>query len=241
MIKSVIQSAFRAIGYRIVPHDRDAWSIYDKIRATPFGTVIDVGAHSGDTVKRWLMDFPKAHIHAIEPLPAAFEKLKLLQAGNKKRVSIWNVAASDSVGEVPFYVHADHPSSSSILPATSYSKMALPLTNREECQVVKAIPLDTLFAEQGIKVQRPLLLKLDVQGAEDRVLRGCMNILAKAEVVIAEVSVVPLYEGQSSFGSIFETMTGVGFSFKGVLEQFHLSDGTPVYFDAVFMREAWNT
>jgi len=236
MLKRIIQSSLRRFGYRIVPRDRDALTIYEMIRSIPFKTIVDVGANSGSTVERWLADFPTAHIHAIEPLPQEFAKLKTLESRCGGRMSAWNVAASDRSEEIPFYIHTDHPSSSSTLRATSYSKKALPFTNCERLEKVQAMPLDKLFSDNGANLEGPILLKLDVQGVEDRVLNGSSRLLAKTTVVIAEVSVVPLYEGQCTFKSIFDNLLECGFLFRGILEQVHLNDGTPVYFDAVFTK-----
>lgn len=82
-----------------------------------------------------------------------------------------------------------------------------------------------------------MLVKLDVQGMEAAVVRGSPRLFDMARVVLAEVSVIPLYEGQCTFADLYTLLGQHGFDYRGVVEQFHLSDGTPVYFDALFTKK----
>jgi hypothetical protein len=81
------------------------------------------------------------------------------------------------------------------------------------------------------------LLKIDVQGYEDRVLRGAEQVLQRVDYVLVEVSVAPLYEGQAQFDPIYSFLLQSGFSYAGNLEQM-LSplDGSILQLDALFAR-----
>jgi FkbM family methyltransferase len=236
MMRRIVQESLRAIGYRLVPKDRDAFTLYETVRRIPFRTVVDVGANVGTTVVRWATDFPDAHIHAVEPLPSAFQELKKLEQQFPGRVSAWNFAASDHGGKETLFVHSEHPTSSSLLQRTDYCGNALPFTRVEVPQTVELATLDEFLADSSIELTAPILIKLDVQGTEEQVLRGATKLLAKAEMVISEVSLAPLYNGQSNLSAIIPFMLNNKYDFQGVLEQFHLPDGTAVYVDALFQK-----
>jgi FkbM family methyltransferase len=60
-------------------------------------------------------------------------------------------------------------------------------------------------------VGRADMLKIDAQGSELMVLRGAHRVLGRAVVVHLEVSFVPLYHDQPTFGEIDTHMRGIGF------------------------------
>ena len=87
----------------------------------------------------------------------------------------------------------------------------------------------------------PVLLKLDVQGYEDRVLAGAGRVLKETEVIFSEVSIAPVYDSQCDFARFHEIATTAGFHFAGFVEQFHLKDGSPVYVDVVYFNDRFAT
>ena len=96
------------------------------------------------------------------------------------------------------------------------------------------------YADQ-MELSSKTLLKIDVQGYEDRVLRGARKVLRKVDYVLVEVSVAPLYEGQAQFDPIYSFLLDSGFSYAGNLEQM-LSplDGSILQLDALFARTEVN-
>jgi len=202
----------------------------------PIHTVIDVGANDGSTSRQWLATFRNAKVHSIEALGRYREQLDRTAAASNGRMTVWPFAASESEGEVTFYEHVDHPSSSSLLHGTKKSHELLPFTRTERALVVQTRRLDTLFAANGIDLEPDILMKLDVQGAELKVLNGCLGFLDRVKAVIVEVNLVNVYVGQPSFAQLAEFLAAKGLGFVGVLEQFHADDDSAVYLDAVFLR-----
>lgn len=88
-----------------------------------------------------------------------------------------------------------------------------------------------------LDVRPPVLLKLDVQGYERRVLEGARITLRAVEIVVVEVSFRPLYEGQSSFGHTYDLLYRSGFRYAGSMDTM-LSplDQSIMQEDAVFVR-----
>lgn len=234
--KRVVQLALERLGYRLVPRNRDSFSFRHFMGQLPIRTVIDIGANKGATCAEWLEAYPAARVHAVEALERYQAELNAVAACSGGRMQVWQYAASDEAGEVTFLEHADHPSSSSLLRSSSASHGLMPFTKVERGHQVEAIPIDALFAREGIDLPDGVLMKLDVQGAEAKVLRGARQTLQKTLAVVVEVNLLPLYEGQASFEDLLTILREAGLEFSGVLEQFHGQNDRAVYFDAVFLR-----
>jgi hypothetical protein len=56
-----------------------------------------------------------------------------------------------------------------------------------------------------------LLLKVDVQGYEKNVLDGASRVLKHCRAIIVEMSLVPLYDGQSLALELWEYLMSLGF------------------------------
>lgn len=235
MIKSLIQKFAHSLGYRIVPWDRDYATLYRRIEALPIQHVIDVGAAVGNTVVEWHKTFPNAHIHALEPRPDALKMLNQIAARYAPQVSVLEYAASDFSGQIDFFLQPDHPTASSVLKATDSSAEHLPFDPTSKKVTVEARPLDSLIPAESLGEGRTTLLKMDVQGAEHQVLGGATETLKKCAAVFTEIGLISLYEGQCNFDRLIQIMLDAGFEFAGVVEQFHLKDGTALYLDALFL------
>ena len=81
---------------------------------------------------------------------------------------------------------------------------------------------------------------MDVQGFEDRVIRGGVEVIKKAVACIVEVSLDRFYLGQARFSDLVILMNDLGFDYAGNLEQVYASDGHVIYFDAVFINHSKN-
>ena len=236
VLKRAIQSAARSLGYRVVPRDRDAMTLKTYLDRLPIRTVLDVGANNGDTSRGWLATYPQAHVHSIEALDRYLPQLNSLAGSSNGRLTVWPYAASDEAGRVTFLEHEDHPSSSSLLPGTETSHQMLPFTRKERALTVDAVRLDALFAERHVALEPDIFIKLDVQGAELKVLAGCTGFLERVSAILCEVNLAPMYVGQPGLTDLIAALAPHGLDFAGVLEQFHADDGSAVYLDAVFLR-----
>lgn len=236
LLKKSIQWISNRYGYRIVPKARDPKSLLDYISSTKITTVIDVGANTGQTCVEWMSLFPNAKIHAIEALEQFKPHLERLTKSNPARLQYWQYAATDKSGEVKFYVHSEHPSSSSLLSSTSNSHKELPFTKSTREITVQGIRLDELFDEKKVSPDERIFLKLDVQGAELSVLRGCSGLLKHVQAIQCEVNLTPLYEGQPRFDELLDFLSKYGLIFCGITEQFHTKQGKAIFLDAIFKR-----
>lgn len=234
--KSLLRNAAARLGYRIVPRDRDAMTLRTMMAQWPIRTVFDVGANRGDTSREWLQMYPRAHVHAIEALDHFYRELERTASGSQGRITAWNYAASDAAETLEFFEQTDHPSSSSLLKSTAESHELLPFTERTAVRRVQAITLDALIEENAIELTPNILIKLDVQGAEGKVLAGAPHLLDRTQAVLIEVNLLPLYQDQVSFGEIISRLDTHELQIRGFLEQFHATDGSAIYVDALFSR-----
>lgn len=126
--------------------------------------VVDVGAHHGVITKRLAARVgPAGRVVAVEANPRTADELRR-KFRSTPWVSIENCAASDHDGSVEFFVDTRRSARSSLLreriPGDGMSAVSVP-----------ARRLD------GLLDRAPALVKLDVEGAEDRALRGLSDTL----------------------------------------------------------------
>jgi len=85
--------------------------------------------------------------------------------------------------------------------------------------------------------QNCALLKMDVQGYEEAVLRGAHRSLSMVRGVQLELSLVPLYEGAWSFSDAVEHFQASGFELVSLEPGFYdHSTGRLLQVDGIFMR-----
>ena len=207
---------------------------WDFLKTIPINTIIDVGANEGQFADEILNIFPLAEIHSFEPLSDCFEKLTANFAGNKK-VHTYNFALGEQEGEISFSRSQASPSSS-ILKMGSLHKKLYPHTAGLIEEKVKIRRLDDVLGDVDLK--KEVLLKIDVQGAEEKVIRGAIDVLKQTNVVITEVSYATLYENQPLFSDIFVLLGKFDFIYAGNMEQFPSPlTGAPLFADAIFVKK----
>src|SRR5258706_3343004 len=172
-------------------------------------TVIDVGANVGQFAVACAKIFPGVTIYSFEPLPGCVERLK----GNVARlgdVHVYPLALGAESGETTMHVNS-HSHSSSILPLGERHRRAFP--SAREIGHIK-VKMSTLDLEmKSMFLERPVLLKLDVQGYETLVLEGARETLDKVDYVLLEASFRPMYQGERTFMDIVRAMESYGFQF----------------------------
>jgi FkbM family methyltransferase len=159
---------------------------------------VDVGANTGEYTKRLWTRY--GTIVAIEPYYPAFEKLRTSFSYRSlfcKLVPV-NCAASDRDGKTFLNLNPDmvrcSGSADTIEEIFNYRPSSMPDVNRTwrfdqpgkyVRQIVNQRRLDTILPE--LAVSRIDLLKIDVEGAEFKVLRGGSKTVENAKKVIVEL------------------------------------------------------
>ncbi|MDD5329771.1 MAG: FkbM family methyltransferase [Sulfuricella sp.] len=196
-------------------------------------TVIDVGANVGQFAVASAKFFPKSRIYSFEPNPPCARQLKKNVAG-LGNVTTYELALGEEEGEVEFHVNS-HSHSSSILPLAPSHLQAFPDAREHSRIRVEVSTLDRIFGD--IDLQRPALLKLDVQGYELQVLQGGSGLLTRVDYVLLEASFRPMYQGEPVFMDIEKKMREFGFQFLRPVGFLRAPDtGEFLQMDALFQR-----
>jgi FkbM family methyltransferase len=124
---------------------------------------VDVGANVGVVLRDIVRYAPRGRHLAFEPLPELAERL----AREFPQVDVRRAAASDRVGEATFHRVRDRDTRSSLSPLDFDHERLEPLTVALQ-DLDSALPADLA----------PALVKIDVEGAEEQVLRGAAGTLA---------------------------------------------------------------
>lgn len=193
-------------------------------------TIFDVGAAIGDWALAAKTVFPGATLHAFEPIPNSFSILKQRVPANGKTTH-HQIALSDETKESVFHLN-EFSFSSSLLPMTARHKELYPFTQNEKEIEVHCQRFDELL---DVEVMGPSLLKIDVQGAELKVLQGWGRKLDELSAVLLEVCFEPFYQGQPSESEVRDFMQKAGFS-KTVQLDLEYAQGSPAYCDMLFWR-----
>lgn len=172
-------------------------------------TVIDVGANVGQFAIAAANLFAGARVYSFEPLPACFERL-VKNVGKFPQVTAVQAALGETTGSVQLRVNS-HSHSSSLLPLADAHRAAFPGAVELQRINVKKTTLDE--ALDGVELESPVLLKLDVQGYEAKTLRGGAELLKRVQWVVAEASLKPMYEGETLFMELARMMENSGFFF----------------------------
>ena len=103
----------------------------------------------------------------------------------------------DKVGDVEMFSHLEH-SPSSLLRSTGVCERLYPFTSKQTSISVKLTTLDKVMANFSECVIPNVLIKLDVQGYEDRVIRrGRKTFRTRLKACILEVCLHSLYKTTS--------------------------------------------
>jgi FkbM family methyltransferase len=150
--------------------------IIDRLRRADFGLAIDAGAHTGDWSLHALSAWPTCRvIHAFEVAPRTFDELAdaRMRSRDRARLNVYLQGLSDSAGKQTMYYFPEEPQLTCDIP-------------RHEAR--KSVPfeatlttLDAFCSENGIDAVD--FLKIDVEGAEYRVLKGADRILQRTSCV----------------------------------------------------------
>jgi len=198
-------------------------------------TVIDVGAHIGQFAYAMRDILPEAQIYSFEPLPDCFARLQA-NLSRHGRFQAFNAALGEKHGEVTLW-RSSQSASSSVLPMADLHHRSFPETAQTSAVSVQMHRLDDFAAE--LTLTPKTLIKIDVQGYEDKVLRGAAELLAHVDVIMLEASFQILYEGQASFHDLYTLLRCAGFEYGGNLAPM-LSpvDGTILQCDVIFTRKS---
>lgn len=180
--------------------------------------VLDIGANAGEYAAGIRHEGYAGKIVSFEPRAASFARLEHRAAADPR----WwcrRLALGEKAGTATINVAGNEGKSSSILPMRERHVQSAPESRYESTEQVEVARLDDVAAEH-LRAGEPVMLKLDVQGYERKVLAGAETTLAQCALVETELSLLELYEGAPTFEEMTAVLRGAGFALVDLSPEF---------------------
>ncbi len=200
-------------------------------------TVIDVGANTGQTAAELRAFGFEGHIISYEPIGDCHADLVAKSVSDPNWQIAERCALGDKEGTIELLV-SEGSSLSSVRTPTEVMIQALPKVRASSHETVPIYRLDAVM-KKDIGSLGKVFLKIDAQGHDMAVLKGAEGIMKSLAGVKIEMSLLPLYEGESLYLDILtylhkkgfqpHLLVDVGYS-KKLVRQLQI--------DGVFMRDA---
>lgn len=198
--------------------------------------VFDIGANEGQFAREIRENGYNGKIVSFEPLTSARKKLLALA----EHYPGWQVheqsAIGDYDGEIEINI-ANNSVSSSILPMLESHSNADKSSAYVGSERVPIFMLDSI-SNRYFEKNSNLLIKIDTQGYEWQVLDGARETLKRAQVVLCELTLVPLYHGQRLWKDIVDRLDKQGFMLWALQKGFtNIKTGQSLQIDGIFVRK----
>jgi len=241
-MKAYARSALETLGYDIVATE-DLVTLGGHLRkllgALRVNCVVDVGGHTGEFGQFLRRLGFEGEIISIEPLTASFQALSAV-AARESRWRTHQLALGNQDGELQLLV-TNRTDLASFLKPNEYAVQSFgSRAEVVETQLVPVRRLDAILDSLVAHVKNPrILLKLDTQGYDLRVLEGAAGCLDRLLALQSEVSVKPIYEGMVTLPDALRRFGELGFEITGFFPVNVDADGLRVIeFDCVMVRPA---
>lgn len=236
-LDNLLDRSLRAAGYALIRREHLSLSLDRRVRllsARGVDLVLDVGANEGQYGKAMRKLGYRGRIASFEPMQRAYAVLSST-AEPDGNWQTYPFALGDEQSLHEIHV-SENSVSSSLLPMLSDHEKYAPHSRYVGTERVEVRRLDDMFTDvRG--AARHIWLKLDVQGFEDRVLRGAANSLKSIEFIQVELSLRPLYEGQKTYRELAADIEQHGFILVGVEPGFLDRDtGELLQMDGIFRK-----
>lgn len=236
MVIRTLRKLVSLLGYDLIKSNKKiAEDTLLGLKHLPIKTVLDIGANTGQFANYSRKIFPNAAIYAFEPIPDVYKELNswCKQDGN---AFAYNTALGEFKGFTDITLHKEHNDSSSLLQTTEFTEKYYPFTKNQDIIKIEINTLDNWEIENNISIASPFIIKIDVQGYENRVILGGKNVLKKAKAVVLEVCLKKLYKEQATFKELNDMLYDLGFEYVGNFKQTFSETGEVIYIDMVFIK-----
>lgn len=197
-------------------------------------TILDVGANNGEFAEYLSCYFDARQTIAIEPLPGCAAQVRQREKAIRN-LTVLECAVSDHEGWATLFENAYAPASS-LLPVSSISTDEFPQTAGPQTEVEVAVHRLDDLVDPG-SLEEAVLIKIDVQGLEDNVIRGGEKAFRAAKFVLIEMSFVPMYDGQPLFEEVHALLAGIGYRFAGIKNQVDSpKTGQPLFMHCLYIN-----
>jgi FkbM family methyltransferase len=199
---------------------------------TEGGIILDVGGGTATTASLFSKAFPKHKLYIFEPIPTNFNEIEQ----SKNRTEKWqliNKAVGSKVGETEMHI-ASRITASSLLdlnPEKVDGLYADALTEKT------TLPIKITTIEHEIPHNAPVdILKMDVQGYEMEVLKGCGTVLKNIKLIVLEINNHDGFKNAPTYFEIDEFMRENNFELNDLLPNYREA-GKLMDWDAIYVNK----
>jgi FkbM family methyltransferase len=206
------------------------------VRDLQIDFVIDAGAHSGQFAST-LYGYAgfDGEVHSFEPVKKYYDVM-VQNLHYYKGWKAYNAALGDQSGPARIFVGKGHGGTSSLLPQTDNLRTFAADCQLGEAEDITVHRVDEMFGSILADPKRRVMLKLDVQGFEDRVLASAGTYVESLKLVQMELSGIPLYQGARTVGAMCKHMEDMGFTLIYTCNSFNWKQSIFIDFDFFFCR-----
>jgi len=198
------------------------------LREHRINVILDVGANEGQYVSKLRRLGFRGRVVSFEPDPRSFARLR----ERHRKDPMWRgypIALGEADAEKIFHQAKESVLSSFLTPVRRNS-----IASDARVPVRR---LDDVFEEAIGGVPEPrVLLKTDTQGFDLHVLRGASESLNRIDGILAEISVLPIYEDLPRIDQSLSAYREAGFDLLDLSVVNRTSDGRILEFDGLFAR-----
>jgi FkbM family methyltransferase len=196
--------------------------------------IFDVGAYIGEVTATYKSIFPNATIYCFEPFWDSFQKLKKLCTDSS--IAAYQIAMSDKQGTAVLNINMDL-SCNSLFPRPDdgfryYAK---------DSQNTRQIEVDTTTLDnfcEKTKISTIDILKIDVEGAETKVLKGASGLLSNQAIklIYTEVMFIAHYRQGCLFHDVAAFLSNYNYSLFNLYNLKRASNGQLRWGNAIFIN-----
>ena len=230
--KSIINKILSKTGYELKQKENLDFLMW--IDSYKIESVIDIGANKGQFIAKCLKKLQNKIYYLFEPLSecSAILNRKFEKYSN---IHIYNYGLGDINDELDINKNIFTPSSS-FLDMTDTHKRLFPITSEATKEKVLIRRLDDWYNEHSLA--KNIFIKVDVQGFEDKVIRGGIDTIKNSKILLIELSLIKLYENQLLFDDIYKELKRLDFSYKGNITQIRdRATNEIIQIDALFINK----
>jgi FkbM family methyltransferase len=196
-----------------------------------------VGANRGQYAAELRAHAYDGRIVSFEPQEAAYSGLVAAAGSDPRWVVAPRMALGDADGTIDLHISGNS-NSSSVLDMLPLHEQSAPGSGFVGSESVMLRRLDQV-APEYMRGAQSVLLKIDTQGYEDRVLSGARGIMDEITALQVELSLVPLYAGQLLFEPMRRKIEDLGYVLFAILPAYvNPSTGQTLQVDGFFVRRS---
>lgn len=176
--------------------------------------ILDIGAYQGIWTQNMLSIYPDSKYYLFE----AEMNNNLYELKNYTNIYIKNVILNDKIDEIDWY--NNYSSGNSFFKEKTKFFKNIQSTKRQ------TIDLDTLINQENILQNvNNIFIKIDCQGAEISILKGCKSILNNTDFILLEIPLFGQYnENVPNFLEHIKFMNFIGFTYFDKLNNHYINN-----------------